>query len=105
MCISKMHYVKELVDVLSFYCRKITLVFTKVTEISVIHTTSTCIRIFWNPQLFLHGFTFGSHVSSESSMRIHNFLNPLSGVEIFEYVRNPEETQKSGRSSLYRVNN
>ena len=35
----------------------------------------------FNPQLFL---------SSESRIRIRNFLDPLSRVEIFGYAVNPE---------------
>ena len=49
---------------------------------------STRIRISLNPQLFLCGFGFRSHVSSESSKRIRNSLNPLSRMEIFEYAMN-----------------
>ena len=47
----------------------------------VIDAPSTLIRIFFNPQLFLSG---------ESRIRIRNFLDPLSRVEIFGYAMNPE---------------
>ena len=43
---------------------------------------STHIRIFLNPQLFPSGYYFRPHVSGESGIRIRNFLNPLSSVEI-----------------------
>ena len=52
--------------------------------------SSTCIRIFLNPQLFLSGYGFRPHVSGESDKWIRNFLNHVSRVEIFEYVMNPE---------------
>ena len=45
---------------------------------------------FLNPQLFLSGYGFHPHVSGESGIRIRNFLNPLSRVQIFEYGMNPE---------------
>ena len=45
---------------------------------------------FLNPQLFLSGYGSHPHVSCESGMRIRNFLNPLSRVQIFEYGMNPE---------------
>ena len=44
---------------------------------------STRIRIFLNPQLFHWGFGFRHYLSDESGMRIRNFFNPLSRVEIF----------------------
>ena len=56
----------------------------------VIQVPSTRIRVFLNPQLFLSGYSFRPHVSGESGIRIHNFLNPLSRVEIFEYAMNPD---------------
>ena len=51
---------------------------------------STHIRIFFNPQLFPSGYDFRPHVSGESGIRIRNFFNPLSSVEIFECAMNPE---------------
>ena len=44
---------------------------------------TTHIRILFKPQLFLGGIGFRPHVSG---IRICNFLNPLSRVEIFEYA-------------------
>ena len=40
--------------------------------------------------------TFGDycHVSGESGVRIRNFLNPLSRVEIFEYAVNPQSCRR-----------
>ena len=43
------------------------------------------------PQLFLCGFGFRPHVAGESAIRIRNFLNPLSRVEMFEYATNPQD--------------
>ena len=60
------------------------------TTILKIKAPSTCIRILFNPQLFLSGYSFRPHVFGESSIRIRYFLNPLSREEIFEYVINPE---------------
>ena len=54
------------------------------TTILEIKPPSTRIRIFLNPQLFLCGSGFRSHVSGESGIRIRYFLNPLSKEEIFE---------------------
>ena len=58
---------------------------------------STRIRVFWNPQLFLSGHGFRLHVSGESRIRIRNFLNPLSWVEMLNtpWIRNRVEA-KSG---------
>ena len=45
----------------------------------------------FNPQLFLFGYGFRPHgVPDESGIRIRNFLNPTSRVEIFEYAMNPD---------------
>ena len=52
--------------------------------------SSTSIRMFFNQQLFLSGYSLHPHVSEESSIRIHYFLNPLSRMEIFEYAVDPE---------------
>ena len=55
----------------------------------VIQAPAIRIRIFLNPQLFLSGFGFESSTrSGGSSIRIRNFLNPLSRMEIFEYAMN-----------------
>ena len=51
---------------------------------------SARIQILLNPQLFLSGYGFRLHLSGESGIRIHNFLNPLSREEIFEYAMNPK---------------
>ena len=58
----------------------------------VIQAPSTHIQVFLNPQLFLSGYDFRPHVSGESGIRIHNFLNPLSRVEIFKYAMNPDSS-------------
>ena len=59
------------------------------------------IQRFPRPQLFLGGFGFRPHphVSSKSSIQIHNFLNPLARVEIFEYamIRVPDSLDTCGR--------
>ena len=60
------------------------------TTILEIKPPSTRIPIFLNPQLFLCGSGFRSHVFGKSGRRIRNFLNPLSREEIFKYVINPE---------------
>ena len=44
------------------------------------------IRYFFSPVLALNR----PHVSGESGIRIRNFLNPLSRMEISEYAMNPE---------------
>ena len=49
----------------------------------VIEAPSTRIRTFFNPQLFLCEFGLRLHISDESGIRIRNFLDPLSRVEIF----------------------
>ena len=41
-------------------------------------------------QLFLCGLGFLPHVSGKSGIGIRNFLDPLSRVEMFEYVSDPE---------------
>ena len=51
---------------------------------------STSIAIFLNPQLFLSGYDSRPHVSGESGVRIRNFFNPLSRMEIFKHALNPE---------------
>ena len=61
---------------------------------------STRIRILLNPQLFLCGFGFRPDVSSESSKRIRNFLNPLSRMDIFEHAVNPESCAVSIKERL-----
>ena len=48
------------------------------------------IQRFYESAIFLCGFGFRPYVSAESGIRIRNFLNPLSRVEIFEYAMNPE---------------
>ena len=45
--------------------------------------------IFESP-LFFFGNGFRPLLSGESGIRIRNFFNPLSRVEIFEYALNPE---------------
>ena len=45
---------------------------------------------FWIRIFFLCGLGFRPHVSGESGIRIRNFWNPLSRVEIFEYATNRE---------------
>ena len=55
-----------------------------------IQAPSIRIRIFFNPLFFLSGFGFRPHVSGESCIRIRNFLNRLSRMEIFEYAMNLE---------------
>ena len=65
------------------------------TTILEIKPPSTRIHIFLNPQLFLCGSGFRLRVSGESSIRIRNFLNPLSREEIFKYVINPESCGRS----------
>ena len=66
------------------------------TTILEIKPPSTRIPIFLNPQLFLCGSGFRSHLCSESgSRRIRNFLNPLSKEEIFKYVINQESCGRS----------
>ena len=44
----------------------------------------------WEPGTGFSGYGFLPHVSGESSIRICNFLNPLSRVNIFAYAMNPE---------------
>ena len=57
-----------------------------ILENCFVQAQSTRIRIFLNPQLFLSGYGFRPHVSGESGIRIRNFFNPLSRVEIFGYA-------------------
>ena len=54
----------------------------------------TRIRIFLTLQLFLSGFGCRPHVAGESAIRIRNFLNPLSRVEMFEYATNPQSCER-----------
>ena len=54
----------------------------------LIKAPSKRIRVFLNPQLFLSGDGFRPHVSGVSGRGIHNFLHPLSRVEIFESALN-----------------
>ena len=71
----------------------------------VIQAPSIRIRIFFNPLFFISGFGFRPHVSGESGIRIRNFLNPLSRMEIFEYAMNPESCGREIRicqGHLYR---
>ena len=49
---------------------------------------------FLNPQLILSEHGFRPDASGESGVRIRNFLNPLSRVEIFEYAMNPESWER-----------
>ena len=53
-------------------------------------STHTVYPDILNSQLFLSGCGFRPHVSGESGIRIRNFLNTLSRVEIFEEAMNPE---------------
>ena len=57
-----------------------------ILENCFVQALCTRIRIFLNPQLFLSGCGFRPHLSGESGIRIRNFLNPLSRVEIFKYA-------------------
>ena len=56
---------------------------------------STRIQIFFNPEIFLSRYCFRLHVFGESGIRIRNFLNLPSRVEIFNtlWIRNRFDTK------------
>ena len=59
-----------------------------------IRTPRPHVSFFFNPQLLLSGFGFRPHVSGESGIRIRNFLNLLSRVEIFVYAMTSQSCER-----------